>query len=805
MNPSKQLSTSTDDSPPSPSTVDADDISLLPLYTATGFTPRLASRSTGSESPKRLIQLSSELEKVKLDLRQSHQALAKDPHLKGKGKRLQSRKTLFMSTSSDDTTDTVDPTAIIKEAERADLQLKEIELRPTLPEQTSTDKVAPERRHFEYVYRNIHDPKLYQYIKDLTKWHNFVLEHKLAPDYAQPILDLDGEEISKQVEFNLTNLLYINSDLLDRLNRGGRRTKTHGVQKTKHTTTKSSQESLDSQKHSPPSDNNSSGSSDSFVLLSGNNDKDKSTKDLRRDSDSHDSNTNKNLKLATPVHTPAQSPVNTPTHTPSHTPPTSSPSLSPSPPPHQPNIIPQHEPSGRNTPTSSRTSTPDLDNSYIDSDSDSDFEMGERKEKVPAFFPIEKFDGRDLTQTKRHWQMFKDFCDQHRYSFTETAPATEGDEPVPPNKDEIFKYFKLTLTDLARSWYENNKFKDPEELCRKFLNDFSPYGKSSHQWLQQWNSLRFNPDTDNFDDFLIKFEELATLVGAPASYKLQAFKTMMPTTVLLNIRAEEDYETCIQAARDMIIIIQNPLSNKMSTLSLIQSRSPSPNMRNRSPSPGPPQTVKPQQRPSRQKEKARWPPNQEPIPRPILKKSNLIPPRQPQNAGRGRNNYFFRPRSLSRTRNGQVPRCFNCGILGHVQRNCFTRTKIPREQNFPQRFTPNQPSKNRRNGPPRQVHFNDMPQYRNSRPQYRNSKPQYNPQYTQKYQQRRNDNYQNYRQDYQPQYQQYDTQVQYNDQEETQTQYAYQDNTYQDGVYHTNEYPNVNGMQLTDTFHNLNQ
>ena len=211
----------------------------------------------------------------------------------------------------------------------------------------------------------------------------------------------------------------------------------------------------------------------------------------------------------------------------------------------------------------------------------------EPKQKVPPFFPVEKFDGKDKTQTRQHWQRFQDFCDHNKLNFT-TIPADGDDTPaIPAQFDKIKTYFKLTLLDLARDWFERQTFADAEEIRKNFLNDFSPYGKTTHQWLQAWNRLQFNPDTDNFDEFIMKFNDLAALVGAPAEFKLMAFKTFMPRDIIMALRETHDFDRAVTEARDMMIIIQNPIASKMSALSLMQSRSPSPTPRPRSPSPGP--------------------------------------------------------------------------------------------------------------------------------------------------------------------------------------------------------------------------
>ena len=69
----------------------------------------------------------------------------------------------------------------------------------------------------------------------------------------------------------------------------------------------------------------------------------------------------------------------------------------------------------------------------------------------------------------------------------------------------------MTLIDLARAWLERQTFTSAKELKEKFLTDFSPYGKTHRQWIAKWAELKFNPDIDNIDEFLEKFEDLAQL------------------------------------------------------------------------------------------------------------------------------------------------------------------------------------------------------------------------------------------------------------------------------------------------------
>ena len=134
----------------------------------------------------------------------------------------------------------------------------------------------------------------------------------------------------------------------------------------------------------------------------------------------------------------------------------------------------------------------------------------------------------------------------------------------------------MTLTDLARAWMERQTFTSAKDLKEKFLTDFSPHGKTHRQWIARWAELKFNPDLDNNDEFIEKFEDLAQLNNLGDDYKLHAFKIAMPKEIELHLRGIDNLQTCYQTAKDHLTIVQNPVTNKMSPLSLAQSRSPSP-------------------------------------------------------------------------------------------------------------------------------------------------------------------------------------------------------------------------------------
>ena len=169
------------------------------------------------------------------------------------------------------------------------------------------------------------------------------------------------------------------------------------------------------------------------------------------------------------------------------------------------------------------------------------------------------------------------------------------------------------------------------DLKEKFLRDFSPYGKTHRQWIAKWADLKFNPDTDNIDEFIAHFEDLASLNNIQDDYKLHAFKIAMPKEVELHLSRINNLQDCYQTAKELLTIVQTTVTNKMSALSLAQSRSPSPQAKCRSPSP-------------------------------------MRPPPQ---------RFRLRTQAIFHGSNRRSPfRCFNCHKIGHFARNCFTQPRV---------------------------------------------------------------------------------------------------------------------------------
>ena len=201
-------------------------------------------------------------------------------------------------------------------------------------------------------------------------------------------------------------------------------------------------------------------------------------------------------------------------------------------------------PHRNNTPTSSPDSSPDR--------------MPSLRDRI-VFFPQATFDGKDKSKTRTHLQSFEDFVDRQK---------------LDPEKDfkGIQVYFLMTLHNLARQWFTSTKFTSYDEMKKKFTQEYSEYGKTPCEWLKFWTELRFQPDTDNIDEYIQEFQELATLLTYPEEHQVQIFKMLMPENIELRIKAMTILSECIEEAKVCLLIFQpSSLISQMTTLRLAPS------------------------------------------------------------------------------------------------------------------------------------------------------------------------------------------------------------------------------------------
>ena len=114
-------------------------------------------------------------------------------------------------------------------------------------------------------------------------------------------------------------------------------------------------------------------------------------------------------------------------------------------------------------------------------------------------------------------------------------------------------------------------------MKKKFTQEYSEYGKTPCEWLKSWTELRFWPDTDNIDEYIQKFQELATLLVYPEEHQVQIFKMMMPENIELRIKDMTTLSDCIEEAKVCLSICQpSSLISRMTTLTVAPSETNTP-------------------------------------------------------------------------------------------------------------------------------------------------------------------------------------------------------------------------------------
>ena len=267
-------------------------------------------------------------------------------------------------------------------------------------------------RHLKIVANHLaEEVQFYPYIEQLEKWCKFVNKHNIyKTDLSVLVQDIDGNEYP-DVEFSLDNLLALNKHLLEAHKKEkviqSEQKKSHNITPADASTSYVSQGdqtlTLCSQADTQVDINSSSSSTSSFVILH-------TSKDIEN---------TKETDLSKPdTETYSQS-ESDPDNSDSEFHPASLQNKS------SPIVLPQTNTQPNHT---SHETSPDID-------------MGDRVRDRLAFFPPEKFDGRNKNHTKQYWQVFKDFCDKQKLYFEPLI--VDGADPIAAAPfAEITKYFK---------------------------------------------------------------------------------------------------------------------------------------------------------------------------------------------------------------------------------------------------------------------------------------------------------------------------------------------------------------------------
>ena len=70
----------------------------------------------------------------------------------------------------------------------------------------------------------------------------------------------------------------------------------------------------------------------------------------------------------------------------------------------------------------------------------------------------------------------------------------------------------------------STKLTSYDDMKKRFTQECSEYGKTPCEWIKAWTELKFRPDTDNIDEYIQKFPDLATLLAYPEENQVQILK-----------------------------------------------------------------------------------------------------------------------------------------------------------------------------------------------------------------------------------------------------------------------------------------
>ena len=111
--------------------------------------------------------------------------------------------------------------------------------------------------------------------------------------------------------------------------------------------------------------------------------------------------------------------------------------------------------------------------------------------------------------------------------------------------------FKLTLDHLAREWYNQTGKKKTtwNSLTTEFSRYFSTQGKSLRNLHFRWNRFKFNPATDDIEEFIRNVQECAAQLAYNDDATMNMIKSCMPKSVYAALYEKDTLEGVI----DMVI------------------------------------------------------------------------------------------------------------------------------------------------------------------------------------------------------------------------------------------------------------
>ena len=112
--------------------------------------------------------------------------------------------------------------------------------------------------------------------------------------------------------------------------------------------------------------------------------------------------------------------------------------------------------------------------------------------------------------------------------------------------------FKLTLDHHAREWYDKADSKgDYEKLMVDFSRYFSTQGKSVRNLHTRWNSISFDPNTDDIEVFLRNVQETAKQLEYREATVVNMIKSKIPLAMYSSLYDIHELDKVVTRCRDI--------------------------------------------------------------------------------------------------------------------------------------------------------------------------------------------------------------------------------------------------------------
>ena len=132
--------------------------------------------------------------------------------------------------------------------------------------------------------------------------------------------------------------------------------------------------------------------------------------------------------------------------------------------------------------------------------------------------------------------------------------------------------FKLTLKDIALSWFETESpnWLTEDQMKQAFLKRFNLWGNTRCQQQDAWNKLKFDMNKDDVDAFVINMKMLASILGHSDEATMKKFKNIFPDpNIEAALIAMDDFTAMQTKAKQLIQIYKPTHDNPMASVTIL--------------------------------------------------------------------------------------------------------------------------------------------------------------------------------------------------------------------------------------------